>query len=41
MPFAITFGPLALEPGRRYVWDLAIDGERDEAWAVPFDVRPG
>lgn len=40
MPFAITFGPLALAPGRRYVWDLAIDGDRDAAWAVPFDVRP-
>jgi len=40
MPLAITFGPLALTPGLRYVWHLDIDGQRDETWVAPFDVRP-
>ena len=40
MPLAITFGPLALPAGQRYVWHLDIDGERDESWIAPFDVRP-
>ena len=41
MPFAISFGPLALPTGQRFVWQLEVDRERDEAWAVPFDVRAG
>ena len=41
MPLAITFGPLALPTGQRYVWHLDINGERDESWIAPFDVRPG
>lgn len=39
MPFAITFGPVSLPAGQRYVWELIIDGERDESWVAPFDVR--
>jgi hypothetical protein len=41
MPLAITFGPLALPTGQRYVWHLDINGQRDESWVAPFDVRPG
>ena len=40
MPFAISFGPLALPPGQRLVWQLEVDGQRDELWSEPFDVRP-
>ena len=39
MPFAISFGPMALPAGQRYVWELVVDGERDESWVAPFDVR--
>jgi len=41
VPIAITFGPLGLTTGQRYVWHLDVDGERDETWSAPFDVRPG
>jgi hypothetical protein len=37
---AVNFGPLPLEPGRRYVWRLAIDGQRQEDWSVGFTTRP-
>ena len=40
MPVAISFGPVALPAGERFVWELIIDGEHDEAWSAPFDVRP-
>lgn len=40
MPFAISFAPLPLPAGRRYVWELTVDGESDETWVAPFDVRP-
>jgi hypothetical protein len=40
MPLAMTFGPLSLPTGQRYVWHLDIDGQRDESWNAPFDVRP-
>jgi|SRR5581483_596632 len=36
---AITFGPLALDPGRRYQWRLSIDGEADEDWVLGFSTR--
>jgi len=37
---AVNFGPLPLEPGRRYQWRLSIDGETDEDWALGFSTRP-
>lgn len=36
---AVNFGPLALEPGRRYQWRLSIDGESDEDWTLGFSTR--
>jgi hypothetical protein len=41
MPMAISVGPLALAPGLRYEWRLAIDGESADEWRLPFNVRPG
>lgn len=38
---AINLGPMPLEPGGRYVWELTIDGEADEDWRAAFNVRPG
>ena len=40
VPFAINWGALPLAPGRRYIWQLTIDGESHEDWSVFFDVRP-
>jgi hypothetical protein len=37
---AVNFGPLPLEPGRRYQWRLSIDGESDEDWTLGFSTRP-
>ena len=37
---AINIGPLPLEPGKRYVWRLSIDGESREDWYVGFNTRP-
>jgi hypothetical protein len=40
VPLAINFGPLPLEPGGRYEFRLAIDGESDEGWRLAFSTRP-
>jgi hypothetical protein len=40
VPLAINFGPLPLEPGARYEFRLAIDGETDEDWRLAFSTRP-
>ena len=37
---AINLGPLPLEPGARYVWQLTIDGQSAEDWQVGFTTRP-
>jgi len=37
---AVNFGPLPLEPGRRYQWRLSINGESDEDWTLGFSTRP-
>jgi hypothetical protein len=37
---AVNFGPLPLEPGRRYQWRLSIDGKSDEDWTLSFSTRP-
>jgi hypothetical protein len=40
-PLAINIPPgLPLEPGRRFVWVVSIDGETDPNWEVGFNVRP-
>ena len=36
---AIGFGPVPLEPGRRYQWRLSIDGETAEDWVIGFSTR--
>jgi hypothetical protein len=37
--FAINHPPFPLEPGRRYVWRLYIDGNTREDWNVAFITR--
>lgn len=37
---ALNFGPLPVQPGSRYVWELTIDGDEGDAWQVGFNVRP-
>ncbi len=40
VPLAFNIGPIPLEPGKRYVWKLTIDGESREDWQVAFSTRP-
>lgn len=40
VPFAFNIGPIPLEPERRYIWRLSIDGQSDEHWQVAFSTRP-
>jgi hypothetical protein len=39
VPLAINLGPLPLQPGRLYVWQLSIDGIADENWRASFQTR--
>lgn len=39
VPLAINVGPIALTPGRRYVWRLSIHGESNDNWRLPFSTR--
>ncbi len=39
LPVALNLGPLPLQPGKRYVWQLWINNETDENWRLPFDTR--
>ena len=40
VPFAFNIGPLPLEPGKRFVWKLTIDGKTDDNWQVIFSTSP-
>lgn len=40
VPMAITFGPMPLPPGQRYVWALTVDSIPDREWTTAFNVRP-
>ena len=40
VPFAFNIGAIPLEPSRRYIWRLSIDGRTDENWEVAFSTRP-
>lgn len=40
VPLAINSGPLALPAGRRFRWELSINGNTTEGWQAVFDVRP-
>jgi hypothetical protein len=39
VPLAINFTALPVEPGRRYVWRLAIDDTSEPGWILSFRVR--
>ena len=39
VPMAINIGPLPLNPGARYYWQLTIGDETNENWRLPFAVR--
>jgi len=39
VPISLNFGSLPLTPGRRYVWELTIDGETNVDWNREFFVR--
>jgi hypothetical protein len=40
VPLAINFTALPVEPGKRYVWRLAIDDTSEPDWVLSFRVRP-
>ena len=40
MPLAMNFGPLPLEPNKRYEWRFSLNGESDEDWRLPFNTAP-
>lgn len=40
VPLAINFGPLPLDPGKRFTWTLTINGETSEHWTARFSTRP-
>ena len=39
LALALSVGPLPLEPGQRYQWQLFIDGASREDWRASFEVR--
>ena len=40
VPFAFNLPPIPLEPSRRYVWRVSIDGKAEDDWEVAFSTRP-
>jgi len=40
VPFAVNFGPIPLEPAKRYTWRLTIDGEALPGASLGFSTRP-
>lgn len=40
VPFAVSWAPLPLQPGRRYTWRLSIDGQNKTEWQCSFSTRP-
>jgi hypothetical protein len=38
-PIAINVGPVALVPGLRYYWQLAVDDRSEEGWHLAFEWR--
>ena len=41
LALAINLGPIPLPGGRRYVWELTIDGQSHADWQLGFATRPG
>lgn len=39
LPVAFGFGPLTLEAGRSYAWELVLNDQTDPAWRVEFHTR--
>jgi hypothetical protein len=40
VPLAINFSLLPVEPGKSYLWRLAINDTSEPGWTVRFSVRP-
>ena len=39
VPIAFNIAPMPLEPGKRYIWKLTIDGHTNDDWQVAFSTR--
>ncbi|MCX5794503.1 MAG: hypothetical protein NTY77_03285 [Elusimicrobia bacterium] len=39
VPIAFNLAPIPLEPGKRFVWKLSIDGKAEDGWQVAFSTR--
>ncbi|MCJ7587791.1 MAG: hypothetical protein MUQ00_07825 [Candidatus Aminicenantes bacterium] len=39
VPLAFNMGPIPLEPGKRFVWKLSIDGNAKDEWQMAFSTR--
>ncbi|MHB8671540.1 MAG: DUF6941 family protein [Acidimicrobiales bacterium] len=39
LALAVNLGPLPLPGGRRFVWELSVDGQSHEDWTVGFTIR--
>ena len=37
---AVNLSPLPLQPGTRYTWRVAVDGESQTDWSLGFTIRP-
>jgi hypothetical protein len=40
LSFALSIGPLALQPGNRFEWRLTINGQAEDDWHLAFSTRP-
>lgn len=40
VPVAMNIGPLPLAAGRDYVWRCKVNGITEDAWRLPFSIRP-
>lgn len=40
LPIGVNFQPFPLPPGRRFLWELSIDGATRDDWHVAFLTRP-
>lgn len=39
VPLGINFGPIELEPGKRFMWRLRVNGQSSDAWTAGFSTR--
>ena len=39
LPLALSFAPVPLAPGRRFVWQFEVDGRVEEDWHLAFITR--